>query len=55
MKGIHDMSADGAGTINVLQVEANGILAKLMWPILHLAIRKALAAENRGLKTRCER
>ena len=55
MKGIHDMSADGAGTVNVLQVEANGILANLMWPVLRLAIRKALADENRGLKTRCER
>ena len=55
MKGIHEMAADGAGTINTLRVEAHGILAILLWPVLRLAMRKSLADENRGLKIRCER
>jgi uncharacterized membrane protein len=54
MKGIHELSAEDAGTANVLRVEAQGILASLLWPMLRLAIGKALADENRGLKARCE-
>jgi hypothetical protein len=27
----------------------------LLWPILRLAMRRALSDENRGLRARCER
>jgi len=55
MTGMHQISPDGAGTRNVLPVEASGFVALLCWPVLRLAVRKSLAAENRGLKARCER
>lgn len=54
MTGSHDVSPNGLGTTNVLGVEAKGALAVLLWPVLRLAIRRALADENRGLKANCE-
>lgn len=51
----HELSPEGAGTRNVLHVEAKGAVAALLWPLLRLVIRRALAAENGGLKERCER
>ncbi len=55
MVGGHEIEPDGDGTRNVLTVEASGALAVLLWPVLRLAMTKALADENRGLKARCER
>lgn len=54
MLGTHDLSEDGRGTRNVLSVDASGSLALLLWPVLRLAMRKALSDENNGLKRRCE-
>lgn len=54
MVGTHDLGADGAGTRNVLGVDAEGPVAVILWPLLRWAMRKALAEENRGLKARCE-
>jgi carbon monoxide dehydrogenase subunit G len=54
MKATHEISSEGGGTTNVLRVEAAGLLARLLWPLLRLAVRRALAIENRGLKARCE-
>ena len=54
MTGTHDLSAEGSGTRNTLSLDAGGVLAALLWPVLRLAIRRALADENRGLKARCE-
>lgn len=54
MTGTHEISPDGAGTTSVLRVEAQGAVAVLLWPLLRLAMRRALADENRGLKARCE-
>lgn len=54
MTGTHEVSAEGAGTRSVLRVEAEGAVAVLLWPVLRLAMRRALLAENRGLKGRCE-
>jgi uncharacterized membrane protein len=54
MKARHEVTADGAGTRNVLSVEATGIVATLLGPLLRIAIARALSAENRGLKSRCE-
>ena len=54
MTGTHELSPDGAGTKNVLRVEAKGVVAVLLWPLLRFAMRRALSAENRGLKARCE-
>lgn len=53
--GIHDLAASEGGTRNVLRVEASGLLAVALWPILRFAMQKALRDENRGLKARCER
>jgi hypothetical protein len=55
MLGRHEIEPEGAGTRNILTVEAGGALAVLLWPVLRLAMRKALADENRGLRDRCER
>jgi hypothetical protein len=52
--GTHLVSEDGAGTTNLLRVEATGLIAILMWPVLRLATRRALAAENVGLKRKAE-
>ena len=55
MVGSHTLVPEGAGTRNVLGVEAEGAFAALLWPILRLAMRRALSDENRGLRARCER
>lgn len=52
--GTHQIAAEGNGTRNTLIVEAHGALSLLLWPVLRLGIRKAIADENRGLKRRCE-
>jgi uncharacterized protein YndB with AHSA1/START domain len=54
MVATHEISPAGAGTKNVLRVEAKGPVAVLLWPVLGLVMRRALAAENVGLKTYCE-
>jgi hypothetical protein len=54
MSATHELYPEGAGTRNVLRVEARGALALLLWPLLRPAMRRALAEENRGLKTRSE-
>jgi hypothetical protein len=54
MVATHEISGEGAGTRNLLRVDASGLLAVLLWPLLGLAMRRALADENRGLKRRCE-
>ena len=53
--GTHEVSPRGGGTRNLLRVEAEGILAFLLWPVLKPAMQRALAAENRGLKQEAER
>lgn len=50
----HEIAADGDGTLNRLVVEIKGVLVILLWPVFKLAVRKALADENKGLKKRCE-
>lgn len=52
--GTHEISPDGAGTGNLLRVEARGFLAAVLWPVLRLAMGRALRDENRGLRERCE-
>lgn len=54
MTGSHELVPEGSGTRNVLRVEAGGAGAVVFWPLLWLAMRRALAEENRGLKARCE-
>lgn len=55
MVGTHELTAEDGGTRNVLRVDAHGWLAKLLWPVLRPAMQKAIADENRGLKSYCER
>jgi uncharacterized membrane protein len=52
--GSHEMTPEGTGTRNALAVEAGGLLAVLLWPLLRPAMRRALSQENRGLKAHCE-
>lgn len=54
MIATHEISRSGVGTQNELVMEAKGALAVLLRPILRQTIRRALAAENLGLKKRCE-
>ena len=55
MIGSHEMRAEGSGTRNLLRVDAQGPAAILLWPVLRLAMARALVAENQGLKWWCER
>lgn len=50
MVAMHEISPEGAGTRNALRVEAKGLVMLVLWPILRLALRRALSAENAGLK-----
>lgn len=54
MIATHEISRSGSGTQNALVMEAKGALAVLLRPVLRQTIRRALAAENLGLKKRCE-
>jgi uncharacterized protein YndB with AHSA1/START domain len=54
MVGRHEISAEGGGTRNVLQADAHGFLAVFLWPVLRVALRRALMEENQGLKRYCE-
>jgi uncharacterized membrane protein len=54
MKAAHIIDHHDAGTTNTLRAEVSGVLAILLWPMLKIALNKALADENRGLKARCE-
>ncbi len=50
----HELTPLGDGTENKLVIEMKGALSILLWPIFKLAVSKALADENNGLKKRCE-
>ncbi|HSH41349.1 MAG TPA: SRPBCC family protein [Arenicellales bacterium] len=50
----HELVGDDSGTTNILRVEAEGMLVMLLRPLLGMALPRALADENRGLKARCE-
>lgn len=54
MAASHRIWKDESGTFNTLRIEASGVVAVLFWPLFRIAIRRALQAENRGLKARCE-
>lgn len=54
MAAAHVLTPEGTGTMNLLQVEVTGILAVLLWPVLRVAVQRALTQENQGLKARCE-
>jgi hypothetical protein len=54
MTGIHEITAEGTGTLSRLRVEVTGAVAVLLWPLLRYAMRRALADENQGLKKRSE-
>jgi uncharacterized membrane protein len=54
MIATHRLQPQGSATENTLQVDCKGALAWLLWPLLRVAIGRALADENRALKHRCE-
>ena len=54
MRATHALAPDGDGTRNTLRLEATGALATVFGFALRPLIRRALADENRGLKTWCE-
>jgi hypothetical protein len=54
MVATHRIEPEGAGSRNTLLLEAKGALATVLRPLLSLAVGRALRAENRGLKRRCE-
>jgi uncharacterized protein YndB with AHSA1/START domain len=51
---VHEIAPQGGGSENRLSVEMKGTMAILLRPLLKLAVNKALADENNGLKARCE-
>lgn len=50
----HELVPHHTGTTNILRVETEGMVAILLRPLLWMALPRALAGENRGLKARCE-
>lgn len=54
MIATHEIFPERSGARNVLVMEAKGLLALLLAPVLRGVIRRALAMENQGLKQRCE-
>lgn len=54
MVGRHRMEPDGAGTRSVLTVEMRGVPALFLWPLLRVAVGRAIARENAALRRRCE-
>jgi len=52
MTGIHEISLSGNGVRIILRVEASGFIARFVLATFRSAMRKPLAAENRGLKAR---
>jgi uncharacterized membrane protein len=54
MVGTHEMRAAPTGTTNMLHVDAHGALALVLWPLLLLALGRALRDENLGLARYCE-
>jgi hypothetical protein len=46
----HDLLPAASATMNTLTVQASGVLAVLLWPLLRAALRHALTAENRAFK-----
>lgn len=54
MAASHRMRTVEGGTSNTLRIEASGLIPIVLWPLLRVAIRRALQQENRGLKGRCE-
>lgn len=54
MVASHQVRGEGSGTSNTLRLRASGWVAVVLWPVLRLAVRRALIQENQGLKTRCE-
>ena len=55
MTATHELRPEGEGTTNTLRVAASGWMTVLIGPLLRFLMRRALAAENAGLKARCER
>jgi uncharacterized protein YndB with AHSA1/START domain len=54
MVATHHIRQQDSGTLNTLTLQASGIQALLLWPVLRIAIRHALKKENQGLKMWCE-
>lgn len=54
MTASHEVCRHEPGAANVLRVDVSGVAAVALWPVLRIAIRHALAQENRSLKARCE-
>ena len=54
MRAEHVLQPEDEGTRNTLRIEARGLVAFLLSPLLRPLIQRALAEENRGLKQHCE-
>ncbi len=54
MIATHELRATETGTHNMLHVEMSGLVARLLWPLIRLSVRRSLEQENAGLKARCE-
>jgi len=54
MAASHQVQEEAAGTLNTLRLQASGVIASILWPVLRVVIRRTLRKENRGLKARCE-
>ncbi len=52
--GIHEIRSCKIGTINRLVLQASGVSAILLSPILREAFVRAIKRENEGLKAYCE-
>jgi carbon monoxide dehydrogenase subunit G len=54
MVATHVIESSGEGVQDLLRIDAHGITAVLLWPLVVGSLRKALRQENGGLKAWCE-
>lgn len=54
MIATHELAAAQEGTESLLRLEVKGVVARLLWPLIRVSIKRSLERENAGLKAECE-
>lgn len=54
MTATHELAETADGTENTLSIDIDGRFARILGPLMAVPIRRALATENRGIRTAAE-
>ncbi len=54
MVASHELTATPTGTRSLLRLAMYGLVARVLWPLARLSVRRTLKRENECLKRRCE-